>query len=222
MTREQRYQYIIDYFSTNVPEPETELMYDNPYQLLVAVILSAQCTDKRVNLTTPAIFHKYPTVQKLSKAKFEDLFPLIRSISYPNNKTKHLIGMAIKLVEEYGSEVPLEVAQLIQLPGVGRKTANVITSVIDKQPNMAVDTHVFRVSQRIGLVLNATTPLAVEKQLIRYIPKELIHKAHHWLILHGRYTCIARNPKCASCGIQAACKYYARLVKDKNATNADT
>jgi endonuclease-3 len=208
MTRKDRYQFIIDYFQEHAPNAETELLYDNPFQLLVAVILSAQCTDKRVNLTTPALFEKYPDAAALSKASFEDLFPLIKSISYPNNKTKHLIGMANKLINEFNGEVPLTVDELTTLPGVGRKTANVITSVIDQQPNMAVDTHVFRVSARIGLTVGAKTPLAAEKQLIRYIPAELVHKAHHWLILHGRYVCVARNPKCRDCGVQQACRYF--------------
>lgn len=209
MTPKERYNFIIDYFQLNAPEAETELLYDSPYQLLVAVILSAQCTDKRVNITTPAIFEIYPTVQSLSKATFEDLFPLVKSISYPNNKTKHLIGMANKVVKEFNGKIPMTVDELIQLPGVGRKTANVITSVIDQQPNMAVDTHVFRVSKRIGLVpQTATTPLAVERELVKNIPEELVHKAHHWLILHGRYICLARNPKCDQCGIQKACRYY--------------
>lgn len=199
----------------HAPDAETELLYDNPYQLLVAVILSAQCTDKRVNMTTPAIFEKYPDADSLSKATFDELFPFIRSISYPNNKTKHLIGMAKMLQEQFNGEVPLTVDELVQLPGVGRKTANVITSVVDQQPNMAVDTHVFRVSARIGLTLNATTPLATEKQLIAHIPKELIHIAHHWLILHGRYVCIARNPKCDKCGITEACKYFQKNVAPK-------
>ena len=176
----------------------------------MAVILSAQCTDVRVNLTTPKIFEKYATPQKLAIAAFEDLFPLIKSISYPNNKTKHLIGMANMLLEKFDGKVPMTVDELIQLPGVGRKTANVITSVIDQQPNMAVDTHVFRVSARIGLTTNATTPLATEKQLIKNIPQQLIHKAHHWLILHGRYVCVARKPKCDVCGIKDACKYYSK------------
>lgn len=209
MTRKERYRFIIDYFSTHAPEAETELIYDNPYQLLVAVILSAQCTDKRVNMTTPAIFESFPDPETLAKAEFEELFPFIRSISYPNNKTKHLIGMAQKLVNEFDGKVPLTVEELVKLPGVGRKTANVITSVIDNQPNMAVDTHVFRVSHRIGLVpQTASTPLAVEKELVRHIPTELIHKAHHWLILHGRYTCLARNPKCEACGLKTACRYF--------------
>lgn len=212
MTRKDRYRLIIDFFLEHAPDAETELLYDNPFQLLVAVILSAQCTDKRVNLTTPSIFEKYPDAESLSKASFEELFPLIRSISYPNNKTKHLIGMAQMLMEKFNGEVPLTVDELILLPGVGRKTANVITSVVDQQPNMAVDTHVFRVSARIGLTVGATTPLAAEKQLIKYIPSELVHKAHHWLILHGRYTCIARNPKCKDCGIQDACRYFQKQL----------
>jgi endonuclease III len=209
MTRKERYLFIIDYFEQNMPVAETELTFDNPYELLVAVILSAQCTDKRVNITTPEIFRKYPTVHALSKASFDELFPFIKSISYPNNKTKHLIGMANKVIEQFNGEIPMTVDELVQLPGVGRKTANVITSVIDQQPNMAVDTHVFRVSKRVGLVPQiASTPLAVEKELIKNIPKHLVHKAHHWLILHGRYVCIARNPKCEQCGIQQGCKYY--------------
>lgn len=214
MTKKQRYQFVIDYFQQHAPNAETELLYDNPFELLVAVILSAQCTDVRVNMTTPAIFRRYPTPQKLAKASFDDLFPLIRSISYPNNKTKHLIGMANMLLEQFGGEVPMTVDELVKLPGVGRKTANVITSVIDQQPNMAVDTHVFRVSHRIGLVpTSATTPLAVEKALIKEIPADLVHKAHHWLILHGRYTCLARSPKCANCGLQSACRYFAKQGK---------
>ncbi len=209
MTRRERYRFVIDYFEKNTPEAETELIYDNPYQLLVSVILSAQCTDKRVNMTTPAIFEKYPDVMALSHANFDELFPYIKSISYPNNKTKHLIGMAQKVMENYNGKIPMTVAELMQLPGVGRKTANVITSVIDKQPNMAVDTHVFRVSKRIGLVpQTASTPLAVERELIKNIPEELIHKAHHWLILHGRYVCLARNPQCEHCGLVKACKYF--------------
>ncbi|MFA6060371.1 MAG: endonuclease III [Taibaiella sp.] len=214
MTRKERYQFVIDYFQEHAPEAETELLYDNPFQLLVAVILSAQCTDKRVNMTTPAIFEKYPDAESLSHATFDELFPLIKSISYPNNKTKHLIGMANMLVNDFHSEVPLTVDELIKLPGVGRKTANVITSVIDHQPNMAVDTHVFRVSARIGLTLNAKNPLQAEQQLIKYFPQELIHKAHHWLILHGRYICVARSPKCEECGLQLACKYYQSTLKN--------
>lgn len=209
MTRKERYAYIIDYFEKNMPVAETELEYEDPYELLVAVILSAQCTDKRVNMTTPAIFEKYPTIHSLSKASFDELFPFIKSISYPNNKTKHLIGMAQKVVKEFEGKIPMTVDELVKLPGVGRKTANVITSVVDRQPNMAVDTHVFRVSKRIGLVpQTANTPLAVEKELVKQIPEKLIHKAHHWLILHGRYICLARNPRCGECGIRSACRYF--------------
>lgn len=216
MKKQARYQGVIDYFLANVPIAETELTYDNPFQLLVAVILSAQCTDKRVNLTTPGIFKKFPDPASMSKASFDDLFPLVRSISYPNNKTKHLIGMSQLLMDTFYGAVPMTIEDLIKLPGVGRKTANVITSVIDQQPNMAVDTHVFRVSRRIGLVpMTAKTPLAVEKDLIKNIPAVLVHKAHHWLILHGRYTCLARSPKCDSCGITAFCKYFEKEMKKK-------
>lgn len=219
MTQQERYRYVIEYFEQQAPDAETELIYDNPYQLLVAVILSAQCTDKRVNLTTPAIFAKYPDAYSLSKASFEELFPFIRSISYPNNKTKHLIGMAQLLTEKFNGEVPLTVAELMQLPGVGRKTANVITSVIDQQPNMAVDTHVFRVSARIGLTVNAKTPLQAEQQLVKKFPAQLIHKAHHWLILHGRYICVARKPKCAECGLTTVCKYFQSQARRKASEN---
>ncbi len=205
----------IEYFSENYPLAETELVYDNPYQLLVSVILSAQCTDKRVNLTTPDIFAKYPNSEGLAKATFDELFPYIKSISYPNNKTKHLIGMANMLETDFGGQIPMTVDELIKLPGVGRKTANVITSVIDQQPNMAVDTHVFRVSARLGLTKNATTPLATEKQLIKNIPTELVHKAHHWLILHGRYICLARNPKCGECGLREICLWYKKNGPNK-------
>lgn len=213
MTRKERYRFVIDYFLKHSPDAETELIYDGPFQLLVAVILSAQCTDKRVNLTTPFIFEKYPDAESLSKAEFDDVFSLIKSISYPNNKAKHLIGMAKMLVEKFNGEVPMTIDELVQLPGVGRKTANVITSVIEQQPNLAVDTHVFRVSHRVGLVpTTATTPLAVERELVKHIPTELVHKSHHWLILHGRYVCIARRPKCGICGIREACRYYHKVV----------
>ena len=208
MTKQQRYNYVIQYFTVNNPDAETELIYNNSYELLVAVILSAQCTDKRVNLTTPAIFEQYPNTEALSQAKLADVFALIKSISYPNNKAKHLLGMARMLVQQFGGKVPMTVDELVLLPGVGRKTANVITSVVDNQPNMAVDTHVFRVSARIGLTTNAKTPLAAEKQLIRHIPKSYIYKAHHWLILHGRYVCTARSPKCNLCGLKEVCKFY--------------
>lgn len=215
MTRKQRFEFCINYFEENIPLAETELVYHNPYELLVSVILSAQCTDKRVNMTTPAIFNRYPTIKKLADTEFDELFPYIKSISYPNNKTKHLIAMAKMVMEDFDGKIPMTVDELMKLPGVGRKTANVITSVIDAQPNMAVDTHVFRVSARIGLTINAKTPLAAEKQLIEFIPKELIHKAHHWLILHGRYVCVARNPKCDECGLKPVCKYYNNVVKKK-------
>lgn len=214
MTRKERYRFVIAYFLKHSPEAETELIYDDPYQLLVAVILSAQCTDKRVNMTTPAVFEKYPDVLSMSQATFEELFPLIKSISYPSNKTRHLIGMAKKVIEKFDGKIPMTVDELIQLPGVGRKTANVITSVVDKQPNMAVDTHVFRVSKRTGLVAaSASTPLAVEKELVKNIPEELIHKAHHWLILHGRYICTARNPQCENCGINSVCLFFQKPSK---------
>ena len=214
MTKKARFEFVLDYFSKNIPDPETELIYDDPYQLLVAVILSAQCTDKRVNITTPALLEKFPNPKALSGATAEQVLPYIRSISYPNNKAKHLVGMASMLMEKFNGQVPMTVGELVQLPGVGRKTANVITSVIDNQPNMAVDTHVFRVSKRIGLVpQTASTPLAVEKELIKNIPTEFIHKAHHWLILHGRYVCVARIPKCEQCGVRPACKYYQQLIK---------
>src|SRR6476620_1488730 len=201
MTRKERFDYVIAWFTEHAPDAETELVYDSPYQLLVSVILSAQCTDKRVNMTTPAIFEKYPNPQSLTRATYDDLFALIRSISYPGNKTRHLLGTAEMLVEKFNGVVPMTVEELIQLPGVGRKTANVITSVIDQQPNLAVDTHVFRVAARIGLSQNAKTPLATEKQLLKYIPSGLVHKFHHWLILHGRYICVARTPKCGECGL---------------------
>jgi len=208
MKIKEKYESIINYFLTHQPEAETELHYETPFQLLVAVILSAQCTDKRVNLVTPPLFAAYPVPEKLAAASFEELFPFIRSISYPNNKTKHLIGMANMLVNDFSSAVPNQISDLIKLPGVGRKTANVIVSVVFDQPAMAVDTHVFRVSNRIGLTKNAKTPLAVEQQLVKHIPEEHIAVAHHWLILHGRYVCMARQPNCAVCGISTFCNYY--------------
>ena len=209
MTRKERYQAFLSYFSENQPQAETELHYENPYQLLVAVILSAQCTDKRVNIVTPALFEAYPTPEHLAVAHFDEVLPYIKSISFMNNKTKHLIGMAKILVNEFNSEVPSDVNDLQKMPGVGRKTANVIASVIFNQPAMAVDTHVFRVSKRLGLVnQNAKTPLEVEKVLVKYIPDEFIHVAHHWLILHGRYVCVARNPKCDACKITDFCRFY--------------
>lgn len=208
MTKKERYGHVINYFENNFPEAETELTYTNPYELLVAVILSAQCTDKRVNETTPALFKKFPNAKTLADTIPEEVFPYIKSISYPNNKARHLVGMAQKLIADFNGVVPSEVEQLQTLPGVGRKTANVIASVVYNKSAMAVDTHVFRVSARIGLTTNAKTPLAAEMQLIKYIPEEKVHVAHHWLILHGRYTCIARSPKCTDCGLTAWCKYY--------------
>lgn len=205
----------INYFVEKYPDAKTELHYENPYQLLVAVILSAQCTDKRVNIVTPPLFKQFPTSGKLAKSSFEELFPFIKSINFPNNKTKHLLGMATMLEDNYQGQIPLKVTELTKLPGVGRKTANVITSVIDNQPNMAVDTHVFRVAARIGLTTNAKTPLDAEKQLTKHLPKALIHNAHHWLILHGRYICVARNPKCELCGLTHVCLYYKREVLPK-------
>ena len=211
MNRQQRFQFVIDYFMHHNPDAETELSYANPYELLVAVILSAQCTDKRVNLTTPAFFKSFPTVETLAAASPDEVFPFIKSISYPNNKSKHLVGMAKMVTEKFTGKIPGTIDLLQQLPGVGRKTANVIASVIFNQPTMAVDTHVFRVAARIGLTINAKTPLAAEMQLVKYIPKDFISLAHHWLILHGRYVCIARNPKCLECGIRTACKYFNKI-----------
>ncbi len=209
MTRAARFQNFLDYFITNFPEPKTELVYGNPYELIVAVVLSAQCTDKRVNLVMPALLAKFPTAVHLGAATADDVFPFIRSVSYPNNKAKHLAGLGRMLTNDFGGEVPSQIDELQRLPGVGRKTANVVASVIYNQPAMAVDTHVFRVSRRIGLVpKTATTPLAVEKGLIRYIPEEYVNKAHHWLILHGRYICVARSPKCSICPLSASCVYF--------------
>ena len=214
MQRKERYRQFIEYFTHHQPEAETELQYGNSFELLVAVILSAQCTDKRINQVTPALFRDFPTPELLSKATFEELFPYIRSVSYPNNKTRHLIGMANKLVADFDSEVPGDIKDLQTLPGVGRKTANVIASVIYNQPAMAVDTHVFRVSKRLGLVnQNSKTPLDVEKQLVRNIPEKFIPLAHHWLILHGRYICLARSPKCEVCKISHFCRYFEKQVK---------
>ncbi len=209
MQRKERYEKFITHFTNHQPDAQTELQYSNPYELLVAVILSAQCTDERINKVTPALFERFPTAEHLAVAHFDEVFPLIRSVSYPNNKSKHLIGMAKLLVEEFKSVVPEDIKDLQKLPGVGRKTANVIASVIYEQPAMAVDTHVFRVSKRLGLVnQNAKTPLEVEKQLVKHIPDEHIRLAHHWLILHGRYVCVARKPKCEDCKLTDFCRYY--------------
>ena len=209
MQRKERFEKFVEYFTTHQPDAETELNYGNPFELLIAVILSAQCTDKRINQVTPALVKDFPTPEHLAASHFDELFPYIRSVSYPNNKTKHLLGMAKMLVEDFNSEVPSDLKELQKLPGVGRKTANVIASVIYNQPTMAVDTHVFRVSKRLGLVnQNAKTPLEVEKQLVKNIPEEYISRAHHWLILHGRYVCLARKPKCEECKIAHFCRYF--------------
>ena len=207
MKIEERYEKIIDWFKVNMPVAETELDYKTPYQLLVAVILSAQCTDKRVNLITPELFKQYPTVYKLAEAEANEVFEYIRSCSYPNNKSKHLVGMARKVVSDFDGNIPNEIEELTKLPGVGRKTANVIVSVAFNKPAMAVDTHVFRVSERIGLTTGSKNPLETEKQLVKHIPDELIPIAHHWLILHGRYVCNARKPKCDECGIRNYCRF---------------
>ncbi|MDE6715404.1 MAG: endonuclease III [Muribaculaceae bacterium] len=208
MTTKQRYQAVIDYFSQYMPDAKTELNYSTPYQLLVAVILSAQCTDKRVNIITPALFKAFPTVYDLAKSSVDEIFPYIRSISYPNNKSKSLLGMANMIVDIYGGEVPDNFDDLIKIPGVGRKTANVILSVVFKKDAMAVDTHVFRVANRIGLTNDSPNPLVTERTLVKNFPPELLGLAHHWLILHGRYVCTARAPKCLECGISHACKFF--------------
>ena len=209
MRKKELYDYVIAYFKEAMPVAETELVYDSPFSLLVAVILSAQCTDKRVNMVTPKLMHDYPTAEAMAMATPEVLFEYVKSVSYPNNKAKHLVGMSQMLVRDFGGEVPSTLEELVRLPGVGRKTANVIQSVVWGKAALAVDTHVFRVSHRIGLVpMRCTTPYSVEKELTRHIPADLIPIAHHWLILHGRYTCVARKPKCEGCGLQAVCKAY--------------
>lgn len=210
MLKQERYRHFVDYFSKHQPNAVTELHYSNPFELLVAVILSAQCTDKRINQITPALFERFPDAEALSKATVEEVFSYIRSVSYPNNKAKHLVGMAQMLMNNYNGEVPGDHAELVKLPGVGRKTANVIVSVIFDTPAIAVDTHVFRVANRIGLTTNARTPLAVEKQLMEFLPKSTLGVAHHWLILHGRYICLARRPKCEVCPLTHFCRYYER------------
>ena len=215
MRKKERFEKFLDHFTVSQPAPTTELSSVSPYELIVAVILSAQCTDKRVNMITPGFFRKYPTVRDLAAAETKDVYELIKSCSYPNNKTKHLIGMAGKLLDEFNGEVPDEVSELQKLPGVGRKTANVIASVVYKKPAMAVDTHVFRVSARIGLTTGAKNPLQAEKQLVKHLPEEVIPLAHHWLILHGTYVCLARRPKCEECEITHFCRYFEKKVKDK-------
>jgi endonuclease-3 len=207
MTLKEKYKFLIDYFQKNNPNATSELHFSNAYELVLAVVLSAQCTDKRVNMVTPALFAKYPTPFELAKTSLEEIYELIKSVSYPNNKTKHLLGLAQKLVTNFNGIVPNNLEALISLPGVGRKTANVILSVIFEIPAMAVDTHVFRVAHRLGIVKNATTPLEVEKQLVQHFPEHLLARAHHWLILHGRYVCLARKPKCSECGIANICEW---------------
>ncbi|MDY6122307.1 MAG: endonuclease III [Porphyromonas sp.] len=221
MTKKERYEAVIAYFSEAMPIAETELDYATPYELLVAVILSAQCTDKRVNIVTPSLFLAYPTIHDLAKAEPDEVYHYIRSISYPNNKAKHLVAMARMVIDRFGGEIPSTREELVQLPGVGRKTANVICAVIYHQPTMAVDTHVYRVSKRIGLApQTAKTPLQVESELTRYLPEEIIPKAHHWLILHGRYVCTSRKPRCEDCGLTAICRYYGSLAKRKTLADA--
>jgi endonuclease-3 len=213
MNKQERFKKVIEYFQQHQPQAETELVYKDPYQLTVAVILSAQCTDKRVNIITPPFFQRFPDVFSLAVAEPDAVFELIRSCSYPNNKTKNLIGMAKALVNDHRGVLPSDLDELQKIPGIGRKTANVLASVIYDKPMIAVDTHVFRVSARIGLTTNARTPLQTEEQLVRHIPENLRSIAHHWLILHGRYVCIARKPKCDTCGISTSCRYF--LTKQK-------
>lgn len=210
MTTKARFEYILAWFAENMPVAESELHYDNPFQLLVAVMLSAQCTDKRVNMVTPALFAAYPTPETMSQATVAEVLAYIRSVSYPNAKATHLVGMAQRLCEAYGGQVPDNIDDLQTLPGVGRKTANVVCAVIWNQPTMAVDTHIFRVSERLGLTTNSKSPRQTEDQLTRYIPADLIPKAHHWLLLHGRYVCQARTPHCADCGLAPYCRYHSR------------
>ncbi|MCF6333564.1 MAG: endonuclease III [Draconibacterium sp.] len=216
MKKRELFDFVIQYFEESMPIAETELEYGNPFELIVAVILSAQCTDKRVNQITPELLKRFPTPQKMAEVESAEVFDYIRSCSYPNNKAKHLVGMAQKLIELFDGVIPSDVDDLQKLPGVGRKTANVIASVVYNKPTMAVDTHVFRVAARIGLSTNAKTPLATEQQLMKYFPLELVPKAHHWLILHGRYTCLARKPKCEKCGLTEVCKFYKKEVKTQS------
>jgi endonuclease-3 len=216
MTIRERYRSVLAWFEQNNPLPETELEYHDPYELIVAVILSAQCTDVRVNMITPSFYKRFPDAESLAAARVEDVYELIKSCSYPNNKAKNLLGMARTLISDFNGIVPSDVEELQRLPGVGRKTANVVASVVFKKPAMAVDTHVFRVSARIGLTRNSKTPLETEKQLVKHIPEEKIHHAHHWLILHGRYICQARKPKCERCGIRPFCRHYSNLQHPKS------
>lgn len=213
MTTKQRFESVLAWFEQNMPVAESELEYSNPYELLVAVMLSAQCTDKRVNMVTPALFAAYPTPESLAQATADEVFEYISSVSYPRSKSEHLVQMAQRLVEAYQGQVPDNIDDLQTLQGVGRKTANVVCAVIWNQPTMAVDTHIFRVSERIGLTTNSKNPLQTEKQLVRYIPQHIIPKAHHWLLLHGRYVCQARKPKCEGCAIKSACRYFAKEIQ---------
>lgn len=213
MTVKERYRRAIEWFQLTSPAPQTELHYSNPYELLVAVILSAQCTDKRINMVTPALFEAFPTPEAMAAASADDIFPYIRSVSYPNNKARNLAGMARALVNEFGGEVPSDIDSLLTIPGVGRKTANVILSVVFDRAAMAVDTHVFRVSERIGLTTGSKSPLQTERTLVKYIPEELVARAHHWLILHGRYICKARRPDCMNCGLTEVCRYYNKTAE---------
>jgi endonuclease-3 len=220
MTKKERFSRVIEYFLANMPVAETELEYRDPYELLVAVILSAQCTDKRVNIVTRELFKRFPDADSLALATAEEVFTYIRSVSYPNNKAKHLVGMAHMLVNDFGGVVPSSIIELQRMPGVGRKTANVIASVVFNAPAMAVDTHVFRVSERLGLTTDAKTPLATEQQLVKHIPEKYIATAHHWLILHGRYTCLARSPKCEQCGLTDVCRFYGKNATKRSKASA--
>ena len=211
MTTKERFGHVLNWFSENMLVAESELQYNSPFELLCAVMLSAQCTDKRVNMVTPALFAAFPTAEKMACASVEEVYAYVKSVSYPNAKAAHLVGMAKRLVEAYGGQVPDNIDDLQTLPGVGRKTANVVCAVIWNQPTMAVDTHIFRISERIGLTTGSKSPFDTEKQLVRYIPSDIIPKAHHWLLLHGRYVCKARKPLCETCGLQSFCRYYSRL-----------
>ena len=212
MLTAERYKHILAWFETNVPVAESELVYHNPYELLVAVMLSAQCTDKRVNMVTPDLFMAYPSPSQLAKASVDEVFEYIKSVSYPRSKAEHLVSMAQRLVEVYNEQVPDNIDDLQSLSGVGRKTANVVCAVIWNQPTMAVDTHIFRVSERLGLTTNSKNPLQTERRLVQYIPSHLIPKAHHWLLLHGRYVCQARKPHCEQCGLSEYCRYFSKKI----------
>lgn len=220
MTIKERYAKALAWFAQELPAPETELHYDSPFHLLLAVILSAQCTDKRINMVTPALFEAFPDAESLAASSVEEIFEYIKSVSYPNNKSKSLLGAARTIVEEFGGEVPDNIDDLLRIPGVGRKTANVMLAVVWNRSAMAVDTHVFRVSERIGLTTNSKNPLQTEKTLMKYIPEADVPRAHHWLILHGRYVCKARRPDCLNCGITEFCRYYQTATKSASKTSA--